>query len=237
MIFEKEILKSGSAFRCNYKNKTCGMRLLEDIKDETVKVCFFDPQYRGVLDKLKYGNEGKGREKLRCSLSQMSEEDIGNFVVAIERVLMPSGYLFLWVDSFHLCEWKGKWLNETDLQVVDLITWDKGKIGMGYRTRKRSEHLIVIQKRPIKAKGTWSCHNIPDVWSEKILKKNHPHAKPVGLQLALITATTDEGDFVLDPAAGGYSVLRSCVLTKRNFIGGDIKFGEEVKTLEFLKAQ
>lgn len=237
LLLENEVLKPGSEFRCNFKNKTCGLRLLEDIKDEAVKVCFFDPQYRGVLDKMKYGNEGKGREKRRCSLQQMSEEDIRNFIIAIERVLMPSGYLFLWVDSFHLCQWKGNWLCGTDLQVVDLITWDKEKIGMGYRTRKRSEHLIVIQKTPIRVKGTWNLHNIPDVWSEKILKKNHPHSKPVGLQLALISATTDEGDYVLDPAAGGYSVFRSCVLTKRNFIGGDIEFGNEIGTADFLKAQ
>lgn len=237
MISENEILKSGSAFKCNYKNRTCGLRLMEDIEDGAVKVCFFDPQYRGVLDKLKYGNEGKGREKHRCSLQQMSEVDIRNFILSIERVLVPSGYLFLWVDSFHLCQWKGTWLSGTDLQVVDLITWDKGKMGMGYRTRKRSEHLIVIQKQPVKAKGTWKLHNIPDVWSEKILRKNHPHAKPVGLQMVLIDATTEKGDFVLDPAAGGYSVLRSCILMKRNFIGGDIEFGEEMEAVEFLKAQ
>lgn len=226
MISENEVLKLSSPFRCNFKNKTCGLRLLEDVKDESIKICFFDPQYRGVLDKLKYGNEGKGREKMRCSLQQMSEDIIVKFIVAIERALKPSGYLFLWVDNFHLCEWKGKWLAETDFHVVDLITWDKEKMGMGYRTRKRSEHLIVIQKKPIKAKGTWNLHNIPDVWSEKILNKNHPHAKPEGLQVALISATTNEGDYVLDPAAGGYSVLRSCVLTKRNFIGGDIEFGD-----------
>lgn len=225
----ESVLTSDSIYKCNYKNLIDGLSLLRDIRDESVRVCFFDPQYRGVLDKLHYGNEGKGRGQTRVALSQMTEDDITNFVFEIGRVLKPSGYLFLWVDTFHLCEWKRNWLRKTNLYVVDLITWDKGKIGMGYRTRRRSEHLIVIQKQPIKSKGTWFRHNIPDVWPETILRKNHPHAKPVGLQTVLIEATTKEGDYVLDPAAGGYSVLKACNLMKRNFIGGDIKFGERVQ--------
>lgn len=221
-----DVLRTGSKYKCNFKNRADGLELLQDICNESVKVCFFDPQYRGVLDKLSYGNEGKGRGKARSSLEQMSEAVIIDFICEIERVLVPSGYLFLWVDTFHLCDWKGKWLENTGMQVVDLITWDKEKMGMGYRTRRQSEYLIVIQKSPVRAKGTWTTHNIPSVWQEKILNKNHPHAKPVGLQLVLIEATTKENDFVLDPAAGGYSVLRACELMKRNFIGGDIEFGE-----------
>lgn len=235
MQHKEYILRPGSEFKCNYKNKTDGLSLLNDIHDDSIKVCFFDPQYRGVLDKLKYGNEKEGKN--RAALPQMTEDTIVQFIAAIERVLLPSGYLFLWLDKFHLCQWKEEWLIGTKFQVVDLITWDKGKIGMGYRTRRKSEYLIVIQKKPVCSKGTWSIRNIPDVWSEKIIRKNHPHAKPVGLQIALISATTNERDYVLDPAAGGYSVFRSCVLTKRNFIGGDIEFGNGNSTSEFLEAQ
>lgn len=43
----------------------------------------------------------------------------------------------------------------------------------------------------------------------------------------IICATTREGDYVLDPAAGSYSVLEACKLTNRNFLGCDIRFGEE----------
>ena len=45
----------------------------------------------------------------------------------------------------------------------------------------------------------------------------------------LIEATTDKGDWVLDPASGGYSVFEACKLSGRNFIGGDIEFGDEPK--------
>ena len=67
---------------------------------------------------------------------------------------------------------------------------------------------------------------IPDVWDEKT-PKTHPHSKPLNLQKALIEATTQKGDWVLDPASGGYSVLTACQELNRNFIGCDIEFGEE----------
>jgi len=214
--------------RCqmNYRNKVDGRLLLGELLDNSVATAFFDPQYRGVLDKLSYGNEGVSRGRDRSSLIQMDQATIEAFLREIGRVLRPSGHLFLWVDKFHLCEGVAPWLEETGLQTVDMIVWDKGRIGMGYRTRRRCEYLMVLQKKPIRAKGCWLLHNIPDVWQEKIVK-THPHAKPLELQKQLILATTQPGDTVLDPAAGGYSVLEACRQTGRDFIGGDIAYGED----------
>ena len=188
---------------------------------------FFDPQYRGILDKLSYGNEGKSRGKDRSDLPQMSEDIIKTFLKEMERVLLPSGYLFLWVDKFHLVEGVNPWISDLNMEIVDLITWNKMKIGMGYRTRRKSEYLLVIQKLPKKAKSTWTLHNIPDVWDEKVVK-THTHSKPIELQKQLILATTNEGDLVCDPASGGFSVFEACKLTNRKFIGGDLVFGTEL---------
>ena len=210
----------------NRKNKMNGLDLLDLLDKESIKVTFFDPQYRGVLDKLSYGNEGKSRGKDRSALPQMSQEIIFEFLAKIELVLKPNGYLFLWLDKFHLFEVKSWIENYQSLEIVDMIVWNKLKIGMGYRTRRKSEYLVVIQKAPKQAKSTWTLHNIPDVWDEKILDKNHTHAKPIELQKQLILATTNENDLVLDPASGGYSVFRACKETGRNFIGCDLEFGE-----------
>ena len=210
----------------NYKNKIDGLVLLKGLDTESVKVAFFDPQYRGVLDKLSYGNEGVGRGKARSSLQQMDLGTIIKFINEINRVLLPSGHLFLWVDKFHLCQGVLEWFMHTDLNLVDMITWDKDKIGMGYRTRRKSEYLIVFQKKPIRAKDVWKSHSIPDVWTEKVVK-THPHSKPINLQKTLIEATSNEGDLILDPAAGGYSVFEACKIINRNFIGGDIEYGED----------
>lgn len=205
-----------------------GLDLLEQIPTEMIRVAFFDPQYRGVLDKMSYGNEGSGRGKSRAALPQMTEETIQLFIRKIERVLCPNGYLFLWIDKFHLVEGIQSWLIETSsLSVVDMITWDKQRIGMGYRSRRKSEYLLVVQKHPKQAKITWKLHNIPDVWSEKVIDRQHTHAKPIELQKQLILATTRPGDIVLDPASGGYSVLEACMQVGRDFIGSDLIFGED----------
>lgn len=211
--------------QANKKYRADGLTLLGYVQNGAVKTAFFDPQYRGVLDKLNYGNEGKSRGAARCGLPQMNEDTIIDFIRELDRVTVQSGHLFLWLDKFHLCTGIDKWIKNTDFNVVDLIVWDKGRMGMGYRSRRRSEYLLVLQKEPVRAKGCWNDHGIPDVWLEKT-KKTHPHSKPIELQRRLIEATTAENDVVLDPAAGGFSVYEACRSSNRMFIGCDLVSGD-----------
>lgn len=213
--------------KSNSTNKVDGLTLLSTLCDESINTVFFDPQYRGVLDKLNYGNEGS-RQTERSQLAQMDNGTINKFIKSIDRVLVPSGHLFLWLDKYHLCQGVSSWIDGTSLNVVDMLVWDKQRIGMGYRTRRKCEYLLILQKSPVRAKGIWTVHNIPDVWSEKVAR-THPHSKPVLLQQALIEATTPENGWVCDPAAGGYSVLAACQSSNRNFIGGDIAYGDDVE--------
>lgn len=204
--------------------KMDGLVLLKKIPTPSVPLVFFDPQYRGILDKQAYGNEGEGRGKARTELPQMDNKTIKLFLKQIERVLLPSGHLMFWVDKFIVCNGVNSFVEGLSFQLVDMITWNKDRMGMGYRTRRFSEYLVIFQKLPTRAKGVWRTHNIPDVWTEKIENgdRNHTHTKPVELQKALIMAVTNKGDVVVDPAAGGYSVLRSALATGRRFLGCDI---------------
>ncbi len=212
----------GPEFVLDTRLKMDGLAFLAGLPADSMPAAFLDPQYRGVLDKMAYGNEGKSRERARVALPQMTEDHITRFVAGIDRCLMPSGHLFLWIDKFHLCTGIGSWLEGTSLETVDLLTWDKQRMGMGYRTRRQAEYLVVLQKSPKRAKGVWSVHNIPDVWSEKVPRSGHAHRKPVGLQAELIAAVTGEGDIVIDPAAGSFSVMEACRCTGRRFLGCDI---------------
>ncbi len=206
----------------NVRIKMEGGEFLRKLPDDCATAAFFDPQFRGVYDKMKYGNEDTSRNAVRVKLPQMTEETIIQFVQEISRVLIPSGHLFLWMDKFHLCSDFQNWCDGTKLTAVDMLTWDKEKIGLGYRTRHRSEFCMILQKEPRRAKGVWTLRNIPDVWGEKVKKKKHPHHKPVNLQGELITAVTAPGDLVVDPAAGSFSVMEACNLKGRLFLGCDI---------------
>lgn len=212
----------------NRKNVTNGINLLHNILDDSISACFFDPQYRQVLDKMVYGNEGE-RQKKRTILPQMNNEFIESCLVRIEKILISSGYLFLWVDKFILCEGIHLQLfdkinfQEEKMNLVDMITWNKESFGMGYRSRRTAEHLLIYQKSPKMIKS-WKDKSIRDVWSEKIEhpRLSHPHKKPEELINRLIQSVTNENDFVCDPCAGSYVVLNECLKTNRNFIGCDI---------------
>ena len=206
------------------RNQANGLEFLFRLPNEIAPLVFFDPEYRGVLDHQGYGNEGE-RQKGRAALDQMTGDVIQQFIGQVGRVLTPRGHLMLWVDKFHVAEGITSWLDGTSLKVVDMITWDKGRIGMGYRTRRRCEYLMVIQKLPLRAKGVWTLHNIPDVWQEKLVKEagGHAHVKPIGLQSQLIAATTPEGGLVVDPAAGSFSVMKAAQDMGRHFLGCDLR--------------
>ena len=76
------------------KLKMDGLTLLYSLNNCSVSVVFFDPQYRGVLEKMNYGNEGE-RQIERSKLIQMDKKTIISFVREIDRVLTKSGHLFL----------------------------------------------------------------------------------------------------------------------------------------------
>ena len=209
--------------RLNQRLKMEGQEFLSMLPKSSFPVVFFDPQYRGILDKMNYGNEGKSRGRRRCELPQMTDEVITSFIASIDQILIPSGHLFLWLDKYHLCQGFSIWLDGTALNIVDLITWDKQRMGMGYRTRHRGEYLVVLQKSPRKAKGVWKIHNIPDIWNKEPANKNgHTHRKPIELQTELIHAVSNEGDIIIDPTAGSFSVMEAATKADRKFLGCDI---------------
>ena len=208
--------------KANLRNKGDGIAFLGTLPDAIAAAAFFDPQYRGLLDNMAYGNEGVSRGRARTELPQMDENQIRHFVGEIARVLQPTGHLFLWLDKFGLLNGFSERTRGSGLTVVDLIAWDKERFGMGYRTRRQTEYLVVYQKPPKRAKGVWTDRAIPDVWQERRERGRGTHAKPVLLQRALIHSVTKPGDCVIDPAAGSFSVLSACEAEGRNFLGCDI---------------
>ena len=82
-----------------------------------------------------------------------------------------------------------------------------------------------VAEATARAKATWRDHRIPDRWREKVDRRIHPHAKPADLIARLIGAITRPGDLVIDPAAGGFTVMHVATEMQRWFIGCDIACG------------
>jgi site-specific DNA-methyltransferase (adenine-specific) len=200
--------------------------LLQLLTDGCTPLVFFDPQHRAVLDKLKFGNEGK-RQRGRAQLPAMSEDYIDAVCIEIARVLKPSGYCMRWIDTFGLCEGHHLRIARDCIRPVDLIAWDSMRVGMGKRSRRRGDYLVVLQKPPIKAGATWRDHGIPSRWAEKVDRGLHPHIKPIGLIARLIAATTQSGELVVDPAAGSFVVMHAAHQLGRDFVGCDLAYRDK----------
>jgi site-specific DNA-methyltransferase (adenine-specific) len=207
----------------NIAQRGDALDLLRSLQDGCASLTFFDPQHRGVLDHLKFGNEG-ARQRGRAQLPAMSEDYIATVCREIARVLRSGGYLMQWIDTFGLCE--AHHLRVADvLKPVSLVAWDSLRIGMGNRIRHRGDYLIVLQKPPINAR-TWRDHGISSRWPEKVDRKLHPHIKPIGLIARLIVAVTEPGDLVVDPAAGSFVAMHAARQLGRDFVGCDIAYVE-----------
>jgi site-specific DNA-methyltransferase (adenine-specific) len=207
----------------NARQRMDAVELLEAIPDRIAVLFFYDPQYRAVLDKLAFGNEG-AKQVSRAKLPTQTDSDIAFVVEEAQRVLKPSGHMMLWMDKFSLASghWR-RWVRRaSQLEVVDLIAWNKLRPGMGRRARCVTEYLVVLQKQPTRAKDVWTDHRITDSWMESSDRRIHAHAKPYVLTERLIRACTERGDLVVDPCAGGYGVLEACRASGREFIGGDL---------------
>lgn len=197
-----------------------GLVLLKRIPDASIPYVIFDPQYDHLLQHMKYGNTiENGRQKGRRMLPPQNAMDLWLFGQEIVRILKPSGHVSLWMDTHILCETDPLEIFDREvMNRVDLIVWDKQKMGMGARSRHQCEFLMTFQKNPKRAKDCWNSHMIRDVTSEAVTK-THPHSKPVGLQAQLIEALVPKGGVVVDPTAGGFSTMIAAHKVGRRFLG------------------
>lgn len=208
----------------NSRQIMSGYTMLRTIEDESAALAIFDPQYRAVLDDLEFGNEGK-RQKARADLPQMTDRLICSFMEEIQRVLRAGGHLGFWIDKYSIGSGHHlKYFRYTPhLYIVDLITWNTMRFGMGRRSRGTTEFLVIAQKFPVRAKGFWTDNSIRDGWTEQADRALHPHSKPYQLTERIIRATTRKDDLVVDPCAGSYVTLEACKNTGRNFMGCDLR--------------
>jgi site-specific DNA-methyltransferase (adenine-specific) len=211
--------------QCDFQRNVaqCGdaLALLRSLPRVCGALMFFDPQHRSVLDHLKFGNEDS-RQRGRAALPAMAEETIDAILIEGTGVLKPGGYLMLWADTFRICQAHHLRVAHA-LQTVDLISWDSERMGMGKRSRRRGDYLLILQKPPVSARS-WKDHSLTNRWAEKVDRKIHPHIKPIELTRRLIAAVTEPGDLVVDPAAGSFIVMRAAHALGRDFAGCDIAY-------------
>lgn len=121
------------------------------------------------------------------------------------------------------------WIDEV-LSFVQMIVWDKGPMGMGWRYRRSYETILVSYKNNAPMKWydkSKKIENIirPTSFIKKIIpsKDHHPTIKTLALSDFFIKLHTQENDIVLDAFSGSGSTLLSCERLKRHWIGIEIE--------------
>lgn len=126
------------------------------------------------------------------------------------------------------------WLSMTDDFMPDygfkrkaVLVWEKDGPGMGDLEcpwGMGSEFILFFQKgrRPKSEKRRNNVLHTPQLRPNQLL---HPHEKPGPLLETLIKASTDEGDFLVDPFGGSGSLVRAARNCNRSAVA--IEYDEE----------
>ncbi len=214
-------------FLLNTKQSGEALELLTNLENNSVSLVFLDPQYEPVRNVL----------SVNYPLYSQTDYQILRILEQVERILKPSAFCLLWVNKTLLGNDRiPLWLLKTPaLKIVDFLVWHKkNTLGLGNWLRSNAEFCFLIQKYPQSGK-VFKNRSFGNVWEENVLpisKRQHPHQKPKELIKALILATTQEKDLIIDPCAGSFIVLEVCQELNRNFLGCDLTFKE---LQEFLK--
>jgi DNA modification methylase len=205
---------------------------LKNIKTETVDLIIADPPYNLGKD---YGNNLDNKEF--DEYISFSEE----WLKEATRILKPSGTIYVFMGVRFISYIFNILDKNLGLVFNSWICWHytQGigkKIGFSPRhddilmfskTKNYKFNLdnVRIPQKFYRTKNNMRGANPGDVWHFSHVhycnnnRQQHPTQKPEGLIERMILASTDEGDYVLDPFAGSGTTLRVCQLLKRKCLG------------------
>ena len=192
--------------------KEC-FEFLKELKDSSINLIIIDPPYSTPVV------TGFGRKKVKNLVDlSIQEYFFRGLKKEFERVLKDDGRLFIFCDDKFYPILFGVFYDWLNLQ---LLIWDKGRIGMGRPIRKQHELIMYANRSSWEFNKEERTH-IPSVIKVKSeTNKVHGAQKPVELLKTLIYGFSKEGDLISDCFVGGGSTAVACKQTKRNFIGCD----------------
>ena len=216
--------------------------ILEKIPPSSVDLVFADPPYflsnGGITchaGKMVSVNKGS------WDVSQGPDANHAfnkSWLAAAQRVLKPNGAI--WVSgTAHVIHSVGFAMQQLGFKLLNDISWVKPNpppnLSCRYFTHatetiiwaakdKKSRHtfnykLMKETNRGKQMKSVWEIKP-PETWEKKFGK--HPTQKPVALLERILLASTNEGDTVLDPFAGGGTTLVTAFRLSRQAIGCEL---------------
>lgn len=196
-------------------NEDCieGMR---KITDGSIDVVITDPPYSTPVV------TAFGRERFRnvADLS-IQETYIRTLKEEFARILKPNGSVFIFCDDGYF---SSIYRSFYDWKSLQMIVWDKGRIGMGKPFRKRHELIFYANRESIDYNRSDGITHYPTILKYKPVGNNRIHGaqKPVELVRDLILGFSSPGDVVLDCFMGSGTTAVAAKLTNRNYVGFEL---------------
>lgn len=190
------------------------LEVMKDIPNKSIDLIVTDPPYSTPTI------TGFGRKQVKnvADLS-IQETYMKCLKEEFERILKDNAPIFVFCDDKYYPSIYRAFYN---WQSVQMIVWDKGKIGMGKPFRKRHELIVYANRETIDYNRTENITHYPTVLNYKVVtekEKVHPAQKPIKLLEDLILGFSNENDTILDCFMGSGTTGVACVNTNRNFIG------------------
>lgn len=184
-------------------------------------------QTSGILNKRKTKHEsisGVLNDQVNAVRSgkMFANNDIkfSEWLPDVYRVLKDGTHCYIMVNSRNLKELQQA-AEDVGFAFQNLLVWNKSNATPNKYYMQQLEFILMLSKRP--------ARNINDMGQSNLLSvrniignKVHPTEKPISLMEVLIKNSTNEGDVVLDPFAGGGSTLIAAKRAGRKFIGMEV---------------
>lgn len=192
--------------------------ILPTIEDNSVEMVLADIPYNEVNKTKEWGRKSPALRELSKGIADEMTFDLSFVLNEVIRIVSGSIYIFCSVEQISKIR---EGLVKQGLS-TRLCVWEKTNPSPmnGDKLWLSGIECCVFGRKP---NATFNRHCKNTVFRYPSGKsKRHPTEKPVGLLEELITASTNEGDTVLDFTMGSGSTGEACLKNKRKFIGVEI---------------
>ena len=225
------------------------INVLNELPDESIDLIFADPPYNLSNDGFTcHAGKRVSVNKGAWDKSQGIDADLefhNSWIAACNRVLKPNGSL--WISgTYHSIYVCGYALQQQGWHIINDICWYKPNAApnLSCRMFTASHETLLWVKKNKKAKHTFNYEamkfgdfpsdvikkpekQMRSIWAigtPKIAEKKygkHPTQKPESLLDRIITASSNQGDIILDPFCGSATTGVCALRHQRKFIGID----------------
>ena len=210
--------------------------VLRKIKDNSFDLCITDPPYRCI-------SGGKPKKKGQPS-GMLSKNDgkifdhnnisFESWLPEVYRVLKEGTHAYIFTNFLNLENLMSS-ARKAGFDIHNLLVWEKNNSVVNGWYMKNAEYVLLLRKgkaKRIKNAGSKTVHKFANLIGNKI----HPTEKPEDLLSMYVLNSSEEGDCVLDPFGGSFSLARAALKNMRKFFSIELDKDFYSKGIESIKA-